>query len=110
MVPIYASTMELLKESFPELITVIHVAPNQHVQDYISGVLHKWPVPARLVAGGSPQAKYDAFSVSPFSLLTMELILEKLLVFCYRTQSKDSHSLLPLPTPTYANLNLNACI
>lgn len=71
MIPIYISTMELLKESFPELITIIHVAPNQHVQDYINGVLHKWPVPAILVAGGSPQAKYGAFSVSPFSLLRM---------------------------------------
>ncbi|XP_022149753.1 probable lipid-A-disaccharide synthase, mitochondrial isoform X2 [Momordica charantia] len=83
MVPIYASTMELLKESFPELITVIHVAPNQHVQDYISGVLHKWPVPARLVAGGSPQAKYDAFSASKVALCTsgtvaMELQLARL--------------------------------
>lgn len=71
MIPIYTSALELLKESFPELITIIHVAPNQHVQDYISGVLHKWPVPAILVAGGSPQSKYDAFSVSSFSLLTM---------------------------------------
>ncbi|KAG7010413.1 putative lipid-A-disaccharide synthase, mitochondrial [Cucurbita argyrosperma subsp. argyrosperma] len=69
MIPIYASTLELLKESFPELTTIIHVAPNADVQDHISGVLHKWPVPAVLVAGGSPQAKYDAFSVSPFSLL-----------------------------------------
>lgn len=71
MIPIYASTLELLKESFPELITIIHIAPNQHVQDYISGVLHKWPVPVILVAGGSPQEKYDAFSVSSFSLLTI---------------------------------------
>lgn len=81
MIPIYASTLELLKESFPELTTIIHVAPNADVQEHISGVLHKWPVPAVLVAGGSPQAKYDAFSVSPFSLLNVTNIKKKLLVF-----------------------------
>ncbi|XP_008456394.1 probable lipid-A-disaccharide synthase, mitochondrial isoform X2 [Cucumis melo] len=78
MIPIYISTMELLKESFPELITIIHVAPNQHVQDYINGVLHKWPVPAILVAGGSPQAKYGAFSASKVALCTSGTVVTEL--------------------------------
>ncbi|XP_038900509.1 probable lipid-A-disaccharide synthase, mitochondrial isoform X1 [Benincasa hispida] len=78
MIPIYTSTLELLKESFPELITIIHVAPNQHVQDYISGVLHNWPVPAILVAGGSPRAKYDAFSASKVALCTSGTVVTEL--------------------------------
>lgn len=65
MLPIFANTMELLKESFPELMSVIHVAPNQHVEKYITEVVHKWPVPVLLLPGGSPKLKYDAFSVSP---------------------------------------------
>ncbi|KAJ0054672.1 hypothetical protein Pint_01926 [Pistacia integerrima] len=63
MLPIFANTMEQLKHSFPELVTVIHVAPHQHVEDYINKVVHKWPVPAILIPGGSSQLKYDAFSV-----------------------------------------------
>ncbi|KAG6570556.1 putative lipid-A-disaccharide synthase, mitochondrial, partial [Cucurbita argyrosperma subsp. sororia] len=78
MIPIYASTLELLKESFPELTTIIHVAPNADVQDHISGVLHKWPVPAVLVAGGSPQAKYDAFSASKVALCTSGTVATEL--------------------------------
>lgn len=78
MLPIFANTMEQLKHSFPELVTVIHVAPNQHVEDYINKVVHKWPVPAILIPGGSSHLKYDAFSVrspgiSLFKLLIMSL-------------------------------------
>lgn len=78
MLPIFASTMEQLKHSFPELLTVIHVAPNQHVEDYVNKVVHKWPVPAILIPGGSSHLKYDAFSVrspgiSVFQLLMMSL-------------------------------------
>lgn len=68
MLSIFANTMELLKVSFPELMSVIHVAPNQHVEKYITGIVHKWPVPALLLPGGLPHLKYDAFSVSPLLL------------------------------------------
>ncbi|KAH7576116.1 hypothetical protein JRO89_XS01G0000100 [Xanthoceras sorbifolium] len=46
MLPIFAKTIERLKDSFPKLLTVIHVAPNQHLENYITRVTDKWPVPA----------------------------------------------------------------
>ncbi|XP_062107292.1 probable lipid-A-disaccharide synthase, mitochondrial isoform X2 [Humulus lupulus] len=70
MLTIFANTMDLLKESFPELVTVIHIAPNRHVESYIGGIVSKWPVPAILVPGGSPHLKYDALSASKVSLCT----------------------------------------
>lgn len=70
MFSIFAKTMELLKVSFPELISVIHVAPNQHVEKYITGIVHNWPVPAILLPGGLPDLKYDAFSASTVALCT----------------------------------------
>ncbi|XP_050101733.1 probable lipid-A-disaccharide synthase, mitochondrial isoform X2 [Malus sylvestris] len=68
MLSIFANTMGLLKVSFPELVTVIHVAPNQHVKNYVAGMTNKWPVPAILIPGGSPHQKYDAFSASSVAL------------------------------------------
>lgn len=70
MLSIFSNTMELLKDSFPELMSVIHVAPNQHVEKYITGIVHKWPVPAILIPGGLPHLKYDAFSASRAALCT----------------------------------------
>ncbi|KAL7185884.1 hypothetical protein ACSBR2_027776 [Camellia fascicularis] len=70
MLPIFLNTMKLLKNYFSELVTVIHVAPNKHVEDYISRVIHKWPVPVILIPGGSPQMKYDAFGASRVALCT----------------------------------------
>lgn len=70
MLSIFENTMELLKKSFPELLTIIHVAPNQHVENYIHGVTKKWNVSAILIPGGYPRLKYDAFSVSPPILLS----------------------------------------
>uniref|UniRef100_A0A2N9FMH6 lipid-A-disaccharide synthase n=1 Tax=Fagus sylvatica TaxID=28930 RepID=A0A2N9FMH6_FAGSY len=70
MLSIFSNTMELLKDSFPELMSVIHVAPNHHVEKYITGIVHKWPVPAVLIPGGLPQLKYDAFSASRVALCT----------------------------------------
>ncbi|XP_042051902.1 probable lipid-A-disaccharide synthase, mitochondrial isoform X2 [Salvia splendens] len=70
MLPIYARTLELIKDFFSELTVVIHVAPNKHVQDYISDTVHKWPVPVVLVPGGSTCTKYNAFSASQIALCT----------------------------------------
>ncbi|KAL9453747.1 hypothetical protein AB3S75_009368 [Citrus x aurantiifolia] len=70
MLPIFAKSMEQLKDSFPELITVIHVAPNRYVENYITGLIQKWPVPSILVPGGSSNLKYDAFSASRVALCT----------------------------------------
>ena len=63
MFTIFSNTMELLHETFPELVTVVHVAPNRDVENSIDRVVCKWPVPAILVPGGSPRLKYDALSV-----------------------------------------------
>ncbi|CAN6574193.1 unnamed protein product [Malus baccata var. baccata] len=68
MLSIFANAMGLLKVSFPELVTVIHVAPNQHVKNYVAGITNKWPVPAILIPGGSLHQKYDAFSASSVAL------------------------------------------
>lgn len=67
MLPIYANTLELLKETFPHLMTVIHVAPNEHVENFIAGAVHRWPVPVVLIPGGTTHLRYDAFSVSPIA-------------------------------------------
>lgn len=65
MLPIFANTMELLKESVPQLMTVIHIAPNEHVENFIAGAVHRWPVPVVLIPGRTTQLRYDAFSVRP---------------------------------------------
>ncbi|CAK9161120.1 unnamed protein product [Ilex paraguariensis] len=67
MIPIFSDTMELLKDSFSELTTVVHVAPNRHVEEYVSKAVREWPVSVVLIPGGSPQLKYDAYSVRPHS-------------------------------------------
>ena len=73
MLPIFANTLELLKENCPQLMTVIHVAPNKHVENFIAGAVHRWPVPVVLIPGGITDLRYDAFSVSstvpPYLLL-----------------------------------------
>lgn len=90
MLPIYSKTMNLLKRSVEDLTTVIHVAPNQHVQDYIKRAIKEWPTSVVLVPGGSPCTKYDAFSASRVALCTsgtvaMELQLARLpCVVAYR--------------------------
>ncbi|GMI98540.1 lipid X B [Hibiscus trionum] len=83
MLPIFSNTVKLLKDSFHELITVITVAPNQLVDNYIARAVHKWPVPAILVPGGNQHLKYDAFNASRVALCTsgtvaMELQLARL--------------------------------
>ncbi|RID53015.1 hypothetical protein BRARA_G00443 [Brassica rapa] len=64
MLPIFSKAMKLLKDPFPNLVTLIHVASNSQVDHYIGKSLRQWPVPAILVPSGSTQLKYDAFGVS----------------------------------------------
>ncbi|KAK4264975.1 hypothetical protein QN277_026086 [Acacia crassicarpa] len=78
MLPIFANTVELLKETFPQLMTVVHVASNQDVENYIATVVHKWPVPVILIPGGSTNLKYDAFTVLlpiGFGIEEMEVVI-----------------------------------
>lgn len=70
MLPIFCRTMELMKDSFGELMNVIHVAPNRHVSDYISKSISLWPVPILLIPGGSSFTKYNSFSASKVALCT----------------------------------------
>lgn len=63
MLPIFSKTMDLLKASIPDVQAVMHVAPNKHVEGYISSMTHQWPVPIVTVPGSSVQLKYDAFCV-----------------------------------------------
>ncbi|GKV30785.1 hypothetical protein SLEP1_g39563 [Rubroshorea leprosula] len=63
MLPIFANTMQQLRDSYSELMNVILVAPNQHVDKYVSRAIHNWPVPAIPIPGGTPYLKYDAFNV-----------------------------------------------
>ncbi|KAJ8749309.1 hypothetical protein K2173_018792 [Erythroxylum novogranatense] len=90
MLSIFTKTIELIKESFPKLLTVIHVAPNQHVENYINEVTQKWPGPIVLIPGGNLHLKYCAFSASKVALCTsgtvaMELLLGRLpCVVAYR--------------------------
>ncbi|XP_019224216.1 PREDICTED: probable lipid-A-disaccharide synthase, mitochondrial isoform X3 [Nicotiana attenuata] len=89
MFPIFSSTLEHLKGSFPDLVTAVHVAPNQHVEDYIDKTVCKWPSVV-LVPGGSHQIKYNSFSASSVALCTsgtvaMEVQLARLpCVVAYR--------------------------
>ncbi|KAL6494291.1 hypothetical protein OROGR_031091 [Orobanche gracilis] len=64
MLSIFSHTMELLKDVFPELTVVIHVAPNKHVEEYIRNAVRRWPVSAILVPGGSACMKYNSFSAN----------------------------------------------
>lgn len=70
MLSIFSRTMELLKNAFSELTAVIHVAPNTHVEEYISKAVHEWPVSVVLVPGGSPCMRYNSFSASRLALCT----------------------------------------
>ncbi|XP_011076886.1 probable lipid-A-disaccharide synthase, mitochondrial isoform X2 [Sesamum indicum] len=68
MLSIFSRTMELLKNAFSELTAVIHVAPNTHVEEYISKAVHEWPVSVVLVPGGSPCMRYNSFSMEKSSI------------------------------------------
>ncbi|KAJ4894589.1 putative lipid-A-disaccharide synthase [Raphanus sativus] len=70
MLPIFSKAIKLLKDPFPKLVTLIHVASNSQVDHYIGKYLREWPVPAILVPSGSTQLKYDAFGVSQAALCT----------------------------------------
>ncbi|BAT89137.1 hypothetical protein VIGAN_06001600 [Vigna angularis var. angularis] len=70
MLPIFSDTVELMKDTVPHLMTVIHVAPNEHVENFIAGAIHGWPVPVILISGGTTQLRYDAFSASRVALCT----------------------------------------
>ncbi|KAL1339311.1 hypothetical protein AAHE18_U026700 [Arachis hypogaea] len=70
MLPIFANTLELLKETFPQMMTVIHVAPNKYVENFIAEAVHRWPLPSVLIPGGMTQLRYDAFSASRVALCT----------------------------------------
>ncbi|TKY68648.1 lipid-A-disaccharide synthase [Spatholobus suberectus] len=70
MLPIFSNTVELMKDMVPQLMTVIHVAPNEHVENFITGAVHRWPVPVLLIPGGTTQLRYDAFSASRVALCT----------------------------------------
>lgn len=70
MLPIFANTMELLKDNVPQLTTVFHVAPNEDVENFIAGTVQRWPVPAVLIPGGTTHLRYDAFSASKVALCT----------------------------------------
>ncbi|KAL1191847.1 putative lipid-A-disaccharide synthase [Cardamine amara subsp. amara] len=70
MLPIFSKAMKLLKDPFPNLVTLIHVASNSQVDHYIEKSLHEWPVPAILVPSGSTQLKYEAFGASQAALCT----------------------------------------
>lgn len=65
MLPIYSHTLKLLGDVYPELTAVIHVAPNKHVEEYISNAIREWPTSFVLLRGGSAFMKYDSFSVRP---------------------------------------------
>lgn len=90
MLPIFSEAMKLLKNSFPDIVTVVHVAPNQHVEDYLTEEVREWPTRVVLIPGGSPHAKYNSFSASKVALCTsgtvaMELQLARLpCVVAYR--------------------------
>lgn len=90
MLPIFLKTVELLKGSFPELRVLMNVASNQHVENYISRVVHHWPVPVILIPGNSTDLRYDAFNVSLAALcssgtVAVELQLARLpCVVAYR--------------------------
>ncbi|TMW94669.1 hypothetical protein EJD97_009942 [Solanum chilense] len=90
MFPIFSKTLEQLKGSFPNLVAAVHVAPNKHVEDYISKAVRKWPSSVVLVSGGSHQMKYNSFSASSVALCTsgtvaMEMQLARLpCVVAYR--------------------------
>ncbi|XP_014492321.1 probable lipid-A-disaccharide synthase, mitochondrial isoform X1 [Vigna radiata var. radiata] len=75
MLPIFSDTVKLMKDTVPQLMTVIHVAPNEHVENFIAGAIHGWPVPVILISGGTTQLRYDAFSVSP--LVPQDLHFQK---------------------------------
>lgn len=65
--------MELLKDNVPQLMTIIHVAPNEHVENFIADAVHRWPVPVVLIPGGTTHMRYDAFSVCPIVSLNFHL-------------------------------------
>nr|GMD38491.1 probable lipid-A-disaccharide synthase, mitochondrial isoform X1 [Ipomoea batatas] len=90
MMPIFSNTVKQLQDSFPDLITTIHVAPNQHVERFVGEATCNWPASVILIPGGSHHMKYDSFSASSVALCTsgtvaMELQLARLpCVVAYR--------------------------
>lgn len=63
MVPVFLNSVEQLRDSYPDLTTVIPVAPNHHVESYIDRAIYKFTVPTILIPGCSQSLKYDAFGV-----------------------------------------------
>ncbi|KAK9151508.1 hypothetical protein Syun_009817 [Stephania yunnanensis] len=90
MLPIFSKTVELLKDVVPDLMTVIPVAPNKHVENYVCRATQTWPVSNSLVLGASSHLKYNTFKASRAALCTsgtaaLELQLARLpCVVAYR--------------------------
>lgn len=70
MLPIFLKAIELLKGSLSGLRIVMHVASNQHVENYVREMVHCSAAPVILIPGSSTNLKYDAFSVSTAALCT----------------------------------------
>ncbi|RZS22002.1 hypothetical protein BHM03_00054714, partial [Ensete ventricosum] len=68
ILPIFLKTIELLKNSFAEPSIFIPVAPNSHVEDFVSRTIQSSSLSAILVPGASLDQKYDAFSASTAAL------------------------------------------
>lgn len=63
MAPIFMKSVGIIKEGLPELVTVIHVAPNLDVEKYLNKIANEWPSSVVSISGRSTDLKYDAFSV-----------------------------------------------
>lgn len=70
MLPIFLDTMKLLQEYYSELTMVVYVAPNKHVEDYISKEVCNGSLRVLSIPGGSPRLKYNALSASRAALCT----------------------------------------
>lgn len=68
MLPIFLKTVKLLQKYYSELTLVVHVAPNKHVEHYISEEVRNASLPVLSIPGGSPRLKYNALSASRVAL------------------------------------------
>ncbi|XP_074578859.1 putative lipid-A-disaccharide synthase, mitochondrial isoform X2 [Curcuma longa] len=68
ILPIFLRTIEIIRNSFPDLSVIILVAPNDHVKDFVDKIIQSSSLSAILVPGASLDQKYEAFSASTAAL------------------------------------------
>ncbi|KAK9151509.1 hypothetical protein Syun_009818 [Stephania yunnanensis] len=84
MLPIFSKVVELLKDIVPDLMIVICMPLNKHVEHYVHRAAQAWPVSNILIPGESSHLKYSSFKIVrlPCVVAYLRHFLIEFVIYC----------------------------